>query len=198
MLVMRRVSVVGNAGSGKTTLALELGRRLRLPVIHLDRHFWRPGWVEPPRDEWTETHRRLIAGDDWVIDGNYRGTMAVRLARADAVVFLDLPRIPCLLSVLRRSIRHRGRSRPDVGSGCPERLPDLEFLKFIWCYPADFRPDVIARLEAFEVSGGRVVRLRSRRDVGAFLARSGSHAPGCGGMGDGSRRAGRSPSGRLP
>jgi adenylate kinase family enzyme len=166
----RRVSVVGNAGSGKTTLALELGRRLGLPVVHLDRHFWRPGWVETPRDEWTGVHRRLIAADDWILDGNYRGTMAERLARSDAAVFLDLPRSICLLSVLGRAIRHRGTPRPDLSPGCVESFPDREFLRFIWRYPSDYRPDVLARLEQFEADGGRVARLRGRRHVREALA----------------------------
>lgn len=167
---MRRISVVGNAGGGKTTLALEMGRRLGLPVVHLDRHFWRPGWKETPGPEWRESHRRLTAGDAWILDGNYGGTMEDRFRRSDAVVFLDLPRTTCLLGVFARSIRHLGRTRADLTDGCPERLPDREFLDFVWRYPSKFRPAVLDRLAAFRARGGRVFRLRTRRDVRRFLA----------------------------
>ena len=168
---MRRISVVGNAGGGKTTLALEMGRRLGLPVIHLDRHFWRPGWRETPRPEWQEVHRELMAGDAWIIDGNYGGSLEERLLRADTAVFLDLPRVICLLSVLWRSIRNLGRPRPDLGPGCPERLPDGDFVRFIWSYPSRFRPRILERLAGFEARGGRVVTLRSRREIHGFLDR---------------------------
>jgi adenylate kinase family enzyme len=49
---VRRVAVVGSSGAGKSTFARDLGARTGLPVVHLDRPFWRPGWVETPREEW--------------------------------------------------------------------------------------------------------------------------------------------------
>ena len=75
-----------------------------------------------------------------------------------------------MLSVLARSIRLRGKTRPDLSPDCPEKLPELQFLRFIWGYPTDYRPDVLAHLANFESAGGRVVRLRSRRAANAFLA----------------------------
>ena len=72
---MRRIAIIGTGGAGKTTLALELGRRLGIPVVHLDRVFWRPGWVGPAADEWRETHRAALAADAWIADGNYGSTM---------------------------------------------------------------------------------------------------------------------------
>ena len=167
---MRRVVVCGNSGGGKTTLAIEMSRRLGLPVIHLDQHFWRPGWVPTPGDEWREVHRGLVAGDAWIIDGSYAGTMEQRLTRADAAVHVDLTRTTCLLAVLWRSIRNHGRTRPDLTPGCPEHLPDREFVEFIWNFPRASGARIRELLAAFAARGGRVARLRSRREIRLFLA----------------------------
>ncbi|MEM9666309.1 MAG: DNA topology modulation protein [Bacteroidota bacterium] len=164
---MQRILVIGSGGAGKSTLARQLGRRLGLPVIHLDQHYWQPGWVETPRAVWQERVRQLIQRERWVMDGNYSGTMEMRLAAADTIVFLDTPRWRCLWQATRRYLRFRGRSRPDMSPGCPERLP-LAFLWWIWRYPRARRPGLLARLQAVEPSQ-RVVVVRSTREARRFL-----------------------------
>ena len=81
--VGQRVVVTGIAGSGKSTLSRALSAKTGLPVIHLDIHFWKPGWVEPTEDEWREKQRDLITHDKWILDGNYCATLDLRLERAD-------------------------------------------------------------------------------------------------------------------
>ena len=164
---MQRVAVIGSGGAGKSTLAVELGARTGLPVIHLDREFWRPGWQPTPDDVWEARVGELVQGDRWIIDGNYGGTMPIRFERADTVVFLDLPRALCLLSVIWRSIRHRRTPRPDMSEGNPEKL-DPAFLQWIWNYPRKNRPGVLRQLELLPPST-RVVRLASRRAMRAWV-----------------------------
>ena len=86
----RRVIVTGLAGSGKSTFSLALAARTGLPVVHLDLHFWKPGWVAPSEAEWREEQDRLLAGEAWIADGNYDETLDLRLGRADTVVVLDM------------------------------------------------------------------------------------------------------------
>ena len=78
---MQRIAVVGPGGAGKTTFARELGRRTGIPVVHLDRHYWRPGWTPTPADEWRAQQARLLAGERWIVDGNYGASFDVRFAR---------------------------------------------------------------------------------------------------------------------
>jgi adenylate kinase family enzyme len=164
---MRRVLVIGCGGSGKSTLARELGERTGLPVVHLDAHYWRPGWVQTPTEEWRVAVDAMLAGDAWIMDGNYSGTLDARLARCDTVVFLDLPRRVCLGGVIGRWWRFRGTTRPDLNDGCPEQM-SWEFLRWVWNYPARSRPKVLEKLAALDGSK-RVVVLRSRSAIAEFL-----------------------------
>jgi adenylate kinase family enzyme len=166
---MRRIVIVGNGGSGKSMLARRLGDILGLEVIHLDRYFWQPGWVPTPRDRWQEVVRQLVARPAWVMDGSYAGTVDLRFPAADTIVFLDMPRWRCLWGAVGRLIRYRGETRPDLAPGCPEKF-DWPFLTWIWRYPKDDRPVVLAKLA--EHAGGRtVVVLRSPREVRRWLGR---------------------------
>ena len=101
----RRVIVTGLAGSGKSTFSLALAAKTGLPVIHLDLHFWKPGWVAPSETEWREKQCGVLAGNAWIADGNYHETLDLRLERADTVVFLDLPWWLCAGRALRRGLR---------------------------------------------------------------------------------------------
>lgn len=166
---MQRVLIIGSAGAGKSTLARKLGEVTALPVVHLDAQFWQPGWKETPREIWTERVAELVRGERWIMDGNYGGTMVERMHAADTVVLLALSRWLCLYRVLSRSIRSYGVARPDLNPGCPEQLPDLQFLRWIWSYPREKLPRILEMLRKEE---GRktIVVLRSRTEVREYLA----------------------------
>ena len=76
---------------------------LDLPVIHLDRHFWKPGWVEPDKSEWAQRVVELASDGEWVMDGNYGGSIHLRLPRAEAAVLLDFPVWQCISRWLRHA-----------------------------------------------------------------------------------------------
>ena len=159
--------MIGSGGGGKSVFAVELGRRTGLPVIHLDRLFWKPGWEAMEEAAWQAVHAELLEADRWIIDGNYGSTMEARFARADTVFFLDLPRLVCLSGALRRRWRHRAGGRPDMVDGQRERI-DLAFLWWIFRYPDTRRPGVLERLSKLPAET-RVVRIRSRREAREVL-----------------------------
>lgn len=169
---MKRVLIIGSSGSGKSTLARQLGAKLELPVIHLDRHYWHPGWVGTPQDQWQRTVSRLVQRDSWIIDGNYRGTLAIRLKAADSVVFLDLPPWICAMRALKRRIQYRKRPRPDIAEGCKEPLFDpqlFQFIRHVLSYPDRAKPFVMQQLSAI-ANEKHVVLLNSTSDVDNFLS----------------------------
>jgi len=156
---MKRIAIMGCSGSGKSTLARALGQELGLPVHHLDSYYWLPGWMEPDRDEFRETLEGLYARDEWIIDGGYVGmdTNDVKFKRADLFVVFDRPVWLSIWRVLKRRLKYRNRTRPDMGPDCPEKV-DLEFLMFIWNYRRDHWPRVQSRLAQY---GVRVITLES-------------------------------------
>jgi adenylate kinase family enzyme len=168
---MRRVLVIGSGGAGKSTFAARLGERTGLPVIHLDSLYWRPGWVEPPKEEWAARVEELLRGGAWIIDGNYSRTLDRRLGACDTVVFLDMPRLLCLWRVVSRRVKFRNRARPDMREGCNERLT-WEFVRWVWTYPRRRRAGVLKKLGELEGTK-RVFRLRSTREVEDFLEGAG-------------------------
>lgn len=168
---MKRILVIGSGGSGKSTLATKLGQLLNLEVIHLDKFYWRAGWVEPSKEEWLHTVMDLINRDSWIIDGNYSGTLELRMQRCDTIVFLDLSRLVCIWRIVKRNLRYRRGGRPDMAEGCHEKL-DLEFVSWVWNYSRRSRPKVVERIRR-HAGDKRVIWLRSNADVEEFLSNPG-------------------------
>ena len=164
---MQRVLVIGHCGAGKSTLAVELGKILDLPVIHLDRHFWNPGWVETEKEAWREKVHQLVSGERWIIDGNYDGTLDIRLPRADTVIFLDFPTRVCMWRIARRIISGYGKTRHDLAPGCPEKI-DGEFILYSWRFRRDILPKVHAALNRY-YPHGRLIVLSKPAQVRALM-----------------------------
>ncbi len=163
---VRRVAVIGCGGSGKTMLANELARRLAVPVVHIDSHYWQlvdGERVESTPEQWAECHRLLIAQEEWVIDGMKLGVLDERLSRADTVIYLDVPTTACLSGIMRRRLRYRGRDHPDLGVYV---RVNLEFLRWVFTFRRRHRPDLLTKLAAFD---GEIVVLRHRKEIRGFL-----------------------------
>ena len=164
---MKKVAVIGSSGGGKSQLARAMGEILGLEIIHLDKEYWLPGWTEPPKDEWQAKVRELVEREAWIMDGNFGGTMETRIAAADTVVFLDLPRTVCCWRIIKRWLTYHRDTRPDMADGCDEKF-DLKFLKWVWGFPKRSRPRVLERLAAAGHKT-RVIHLKTQQQVAAFL-----------------------------
>lgn len=162
---MKRVLVIGSPGAGKSTFARALAQHSGLPLIHLDAHYHLPGWTEPDPADWDAKLDELLAGESWIIDGNYDGSMDRRLARADTAILLDFPTWLCLWRLIRRITTLHGKVRPDAPPGCPERF-DLEFLVYVAMFRRAKTPAVEKRLATFP---GNVIRFREPVEAQAFL-----------------------------
>jgi len=163
----RRILVIGAGGAGKSTFARRLGGALGIEVVHLDALYWKPGWVEPSKEEWAHTIERVLERDAWIMDGNYSGSLAPRIDACDVAIFLDLPRTTCIWRVLQRWAKYRNTTRPDMADGCREQL-SFEFLAWIWNYPKRSRPKVVRRLEE-DRNAGKAVYLRTSKQIESFL-----------------------------
>jgi adenylate kinase family enzyme len=166
---VRRVIVVGCQGSGKTTLALKLGDKLGLPVIHLDALYWRPGWRESDRASFRDRVTAAIAGEGWIVDGSFSGlALDLTLARADTLVVIERPRWLCLWRVLWRSAFQRRGRRRDLPEGCPEQF-DWSLLRQAWRYPIDRAPRIETERRQYGAAVA-VIRLRTDREIARMVA----------------------------
>ena len=127
---MKRILILGCPGSGKSTAAKRLAKKINIPVVHLDKLFWRDGWMNVSREEFDALLEDEMKKDAWIIDGNYSRTVAWRLQCADTAIFFDYPTYICLWRVIKRVFLKYGVSRSDMGGNCPEKI-DLEFLNYV-------------------------------------------------------------------
>ncbi len=163
---MKRILIIGSPGAGKSTLAVQLGKLIHLPVIHLDKEFWQPGWVEMPKDKWRGRVGELASGDEWIIDGTYDSSLEIRLLRADTVIFLDFPRYICFWRILKRITFSWGQVRFDMAQGCPEKL-DIPFIKWVWNFRRNNYPRMFEKIQKYFLNGNLII-LRSKNDIDRF------------------------------
>ncbi len=164
---MKRVMIIGCGGSGKSTLAIRLGAATGLPVYHLDRIFWQSGWKSLPKEEWLKKQEELVSKEKWIVDGNYGSTLEIRINASDTIIYLDMPRWLCLYGAVKRYFQYKGKVRPDMTEGCPERIT-WEFFMWIWNYRKKKRPETLEMLENLR-NEKRILTLSSRKAINAFL-----------------------------
>ncbi|MCA9138726.1 MAG: hypothetical protein KDB00_18270 [Planctomycetales bacterium] len=161
----KRILVLGSSGSGKTTLSIQLARILGLNMIHLDAHFWNPGWVPTSQPDWRAKVATLIEVENWVMDGTYESTLDLRIPAADALVILDRSRWGCLWRIVKRKCTIDDDHRPDAPAG---QAIDRAFLSYVWRYPQKTRPFVSQCIRQYGPEKPRI-ELKCSRDIQEFL-----------------------------
>jgi GTPase SAR1 family protein len=169
-----KIAVVGTSGSGKTTVARELARRLGVQHVELDALYHGPGWTETPPEEFRRRVAAATDADGWVVDGNYDSKLGeLVLERADTVVWLDLPLRVALTRVTRRTIR-RIRLGEELWSGNRESWRGGFFgweSMFVWTIRSHLRHRRTRAERLAQHRGLEVVRLTTRGEVESYLSK---------------------------
>lgn len=174
---MKRVSVVGSSGSGKSTVGRAIAAALDLPFVELDGIHHQPGWRELPAEDFQARVKPIIAGDAWVIDGNYssKGVNNLVWERADTVVWLDLTRAVAMRRVIRRTIR-RAASREELWNGNVEPWnnffdprPEKNIIVWTWTRHPTTREKYQKKIEDSAWSHLDIIRLQTPAEVNNFL-----------------------------
>lgn len=184
---MRRVVVVGTSGSGKTTLGRRLARALGVPFTELDSIFNQRDWQPLPEDEFRARVGDIVARDGWVLDGNYSVVRDLVWARADTVVWFDLPRHVVMRQVVARTLR-RMTTGQELWNGNRERLrnllswaPEESIIRWAWIRHAKYRDRYRAAATDPAYAHLRFVRIARRADAEALISSAGpSPRPGAG------------------
>ena len=167
-----KIAVIGYSGSGKSTLARILADRYSLPVLHLDKLNFSPGWVKrPTKDGAADTLAFLESHPGgWVIDGNYsKWHYERRMDEADKIILLDYDRFFCFFSALGRYLKNKGRTRPDMAEGCDEKF-DLEFAKWL-LKDGRGKKQRDRHNELEKRYGSKLIRVKNRRSLNKMLAK---------------------------
>ena len=163
----KRILVIGSCGAGKSTLSKKLNSILSLPVIHLDAHYHKPNWQEPIKEDWERILQKLVRKPKWIMDGNYSDSFAIRIPRADTIIYLDYGSISCLYRVIKRNIKYYGTNRSDMAKGCKESF-DFSFLKFVLLFNHNNKKEIYKRLKGLK-RFKQVIILKSDSEVKTFL-----------------------------
>lgn len=158
---MKKVIVIGCPGSGKSTFSRELHNKTALPLYHLDMMYWNEDKTTIEKSVFLERLNDAMAGDEWIIDGNYGATMEMRMSACDTVFFLDYPKDVCIEGAKKRM----GQKRSDIP--WVEEEIDEEFLSFIESYNEESRPKVLELLQKY--SDKDIIIFRKREEADAFL-----------------------------
>ncbi len=165
---MKRIAIIGSSGSGKSTFANKLGKKLHRPIIHLDKEYYTSEWKQKysVKDDWINFQKSLLAKDEWIIDGNYRSSMAIRLERADTIIFFDFPKWLCQWRVFKRSFK---RDQPfDKPEGVREKI-SLELIKRVMSYPTK---EIYQIIDGYK-DRSTIFIVKNDKDAEALLGRAG-------------------------
>lgn len=158
MFDYRKIAVIGCCGAGKSLFSRMLAAVTKLPLYHLDLLYWREDCTHIDRQEFIEKQNDILKNDSWIIDGNYRNTLELRIKSADLIIFFDLPTDVCLNGAMNRG------ARPDM----PCVLPFNDELKeFIINYNETTKPLVLSLLDKY--SDKKVVVFHSHNDAVYFM-----------------------------
>ena len=161
---MKKVIVIGCPGSGKSVFSRQLHAITGLPLYPLDLIRWRADKTFLPKEQMVEEVRKIVATDEWIIDGNYGATMELRMAFCDTIIFLDYPTEVCYEGIMAR----RGTARPDMPWVEPVDEVAPEFVDSVLQYNAVNRPIVLERIQKY-ADGREVYVFQGREEAAAFL-----------------------------
>ena len=127
---MKKVIVIGCAGGGKSYFSRKLRDATGLPLYHLDNIYWNEDGTTLEKPKFYDKLKKILELDEWIIDGNYKSTMELRMQACDTVFFLDFSTEVCLEGIKER----RGRPRSDIAWRNTLEDDDEEFVAFIKSY----------------------------------------------------------------
>lgn len=158
---MKKVIVIGCPGSGKTTFAEKLHKCTSLPLYYLDAIWHKPDKTHIQREEFDERIKEIFASPEWIIDGNYKRTIEMRLKECDTVFLFDLPAEICLQGATERI----GKGRYDLP--WLETELDPEFKNFIEEFSEKTLPHIYKLLKKYNEKN--IIVFKSREEADAYI-----------------------------
>lgn len=137
----KKILVIGCPGSGKSTLSSKIAKLFNLNLVHLDKIFWKENWQQISKQEFDEKLIIELNKDNWIIDGNYKRTIPLRMKHCDLIIYLDLDSNTCLNSYYQRVETNEIQEKGYITKGCIEQI-DEEFVEYIKSFNDNFKSEL--------------------------------------------------------
>lgn len=162
---VKRITIVGGPGTGKTTLAKKLGKIFDLPVIHIDAINYKPNWEEIGRENRDKLILEKIKDEEWIIDGNYSATLKERIEKSDLIIWLDYSSFDIIKGVFYRYIKNFHKEKQEI-PGCKERI-DWKFFKYVITYRKRARKKIVEKIK--NTSKDKVCIFKNRSELDRWV-----------------------------
>lgn len=156
-----KISIIGGSGTGKTTLANNLGKELNIPVYHIDGIHHLENWEIRDKDERDKIILEKANESKWIIDGTYHKTLKQRLEKSDLIIYLDYSSIAQLKGVLGRYIKNHGKEKPEI-PGCKEKM-SFDFLVWVLHWRKNKRSEIIDNIN--KIDKKKIIIFKNRREL---------------------------------
>lgn len=168
---MKKVTIVGCPGAGKSTFSRALSEKTKIPLLHLDFYYHQKGRdYEKNKQAWLDKLKELTSGDTWIIEGNYGSSYEQRIPKSDTLIFMDMPSWLSIWSVLKRRIQFRNKKRAEMPDDWIEKIDPI-FFKFVVLFRIKSRKDVLAGIEKYRHENLEVITFRTRKSAYKWLER---------------------------
>ena len=157
----KKISIIGGSGTGKTTLAENLGKELNLPICHIDGIHHLENWKLRDKEERDKIILEKVAEPKWIMDGTYHSTLSQRLESADLIIYLDYSSIAQVKGALGRYFKNHGKEKREI-PGCKEEMT-WDFLLWVWQWRKYKRDEIIENLQ--KIDNGKVLIFKNRRQL---------------------------------
>lgn len=165
---MKKIIIIGNGGTGKSTLGHKLSKILQLKVYHLDRYTFKPGWVRVEEEEFKKTLYKILDEKEWIIEGwSYHSTMERRLHVADTVIYLKFPVHVCYWHAFVRHLKYSFRQNEFDPDNSLMILKTGKMIKAMWKVHKEYEPELRNMLK--NLHDKKILIFKNRKAVNIFL-----------------------------
>ncbi|MDO4594556.1 MAG: deoxynucleoside kinase [Tissierellia bacterium] len=163
---MKKISIIGAGGSGKTTLAKQLGEKLGIKVYHLNKIWWKDEYKHINKEEFYNIQKEIIDNEEsFIFDGNYKNTMDLRFEASDTIIFLDFPTTSNMSRVVKKNLTEKNKDNKDPSLDHTDKL-NVKYIRWLANYNKEERPLILEKLNKLKLDKRVIIiNTESKRDL---------------------------------
>lgn len=165
---LRKILIIGNGGSGKSTLSLSISSLLKIPTLHLDEIYWINGWKKNTLIEFDTKVKNFMLSQAWIIEGTPMHGVELRAQEADTIVFLDYSRVVCIYRLLKRALKNIFLLKTNKIARSPAKFFSIKAIKWVWKFNKEKKHLIMKILN--EKKSKKIFHIRKNSDLQYFLA----------------------------